>query len=64
MGFFYSALEWIRTIDTRFRRAVLYPLSYKGIYFILASPELPLRGLLAYAHFYAPIFSFLARSEN
>lgn len=27
-----SALEWIRTIDTRFRRAVLYPLSYEGKY--------------------------------
>ncbi len=26
----FCALEWIRTIDTRFRRAVLYPLSYEG----------------------------------
>ena len=25
-----SALDWIRTNDTRFRRAVLYPLSYWG----------------------------------
>ena len=26
-----SALDWIRTNDTRFRRAVLYPLSYEGL---------------------------------
>lgn len=26
----YSALGRIRTCDTRFRRAVLYPLSYEG----------------------------------
>ena len=25
------ALDWIRTNDTRFRRAVLYPLSYEGL---------------------------------
>lgn len=27
---FLSALDWIRTNDTGFRRAVLYPLSYEG----------------------------------
>ena len=26
----YSTLERIRTSDTRFRKAVLYPLSYEG----------------------------------
>ena len=26
-----GALDWIRTNDTRFRRAVLYPLSYEGL---------------------------------
>lgn len=29
MGLF-RALDWIRTNDTGFRRAVLYPLSYEG----------------------------------
>ena len=28
---FYCAPETIRTSDTRFRRAVLYPLSYEGV---------------------------------
>ena len=27
---FHGAPGWIRTNDTRFRRAVLYPLSYEG----------------------------------
>ncbi len=27
----HSAPETIRTSDTRFRRAVLYPLSYEGV---------------------------------
>ena len=31
MASFYCAPETIRTSDTRFRRAVLYPLSYEGI---------------------------------
>ena len=29
--FIFGVPEWIRTIDTRRRRPVLYPLSYKGI---------------------------------
>ena len=31
MASFYCAPETIRTSDTRFRRAVLYPLSYEGV---------------------------------